>query len=410
MDMNVGVYLDISTSLMVLIVLVCYVFNKRSRKEISYHFFILLALQIIIGIMDAYAVGIYAGSVGLRIVIYDLTVLQVLAYHGYCFTETKDKLHFSIFERCAVVALCVMLIIVCEISRYTGWMFTVVGQNAVQGPYYQVGNCVLGMIMLWHAIKAFTKFRIIGIRQAVAWSAYCVFPILAMPFTNKMGSTIIHVANAFAMLIIFLYITIEDEMRAIEIREELGKSQARLLASQIQPHFIFNALSSIRQMSTDEKISELILDFSDYLRMNLDTMTNDKNISFIDELKHTQVYLKIEQLRFGKRLSVFYDLEDIEFDIPPLTLQPIVENAVKHGVCQKIEGGTVIIRTREKADCYEITVLDDGVGFDVNNIDKSRTHVGMENVKARITNMCNGEIDIKSTLGVGTEATIRIYK
>ena len=77
---------------------------------------------------------------------------------------------------------------------------------------------------------------------------------------------------------------------------------------------------------------------------------------------------------------------------------------------EKIEGGTVIIRTREKADCYEITVLDDGVGFDVNNIDKSRTHVGMENVKARITNMCNGEIDIKSTLGVGTEATIRIYK
>ncbi|MEG1877245.1 MAG: ATP-binding protein, partial [Lachnospiraceae bacterium] len=120
-------------------------------------------------------------------------------------------------------------------------------------------------------------------------------------------------------------------------------------------------------------------------------------------------YLGIEKKRFEEKLNIVYEITDLDFAIPALTLQPIVENAVKHGVTKKKSGGTVNISTREREDCYEIIVADDGVGFDVlKPLTDTDTHVGIENVRSRLWSICRGTLDIKSAIGEGTTAIIRI--
>ncbi|MEG1516431.1 MAG: ATP-binding protein, partial [Clostridia bacterium] len=114
---------------------------------------------------------------------------------------------------------------------------------------------------------------------------------------------------------------------------------------------------------------------------------------------------------FEERLRVVYDIERADFCVPALTMQPLVENAVKHGVVKRPKGGTVTISTREWADFYEITIADNGVGFDINEpqVDPD-THIGIQNVRDRLWSMCGGTLSIKSEVGKGTEASIKIPK
>ena len=117
----------------------------------------------------------------------------------------------------------------------------------------------------------------------------------------------------------------------------------------------------------------------------------------------------IEKLRFGKKLNIEYDIQEDGFEIPLLSVQPLVENAVKHGVGMKEGGGTVTIATRKTEDAYEVIISDDGVGFDVNEVkDDGRSHIGMENIRRRLKDMVNAEVDITSVIGEGTTAKIII--
>ena len=128
---------------------------------------------------------------------------------------------------------------------------------------------------------------------------------------------------------------------------------------------------------------------------------------------HVQLekYLYIEKLRFGKKLNIEYDIQADSFEIPLLSVQPLVENAVKHGVGMKEDGGTVTIATRETEENYEIIVSDDGVGFDTSEVkNDGRSHVGMENTKRRLKDMCNADVVITSVIGEGTTARIIIPK
>ena len=144
----------------------------------------------------------------------------------------------------------------------------------------------------------------------------------------------------------------------------------------------------------------------------MDSLKQTKPIPFDQELEHLKKYLYIEKLRFGKKLNVAYDIQATDFILPQLSIQPLVENAVKHGVGMKKKGGTVTIATRETEKAYEVIVSDDGVGFDVNAPQKEdgRSHVGMENTRRRLKEMCGGEVNIESTIGEGTVATVILPK
>lgn len=207
-----------------------------------------------------------------------------------------------------------------------------------------------------------------------------------------------------------------EALKSAELDRELVKANTSIMISQIQPHFMYNALNTIKVLTKrDPKTAEkAIISFSSYLRGNMDSLTNNEPIPFITEIYHVKNYCDIELLRFGDRLKVVYDTSSTEFTIPALTIQPIVENAIKHGVMKKPEGGTVTISSYEDAYNYIITVIDDGVGFDPDNIDMSydsqHAHVGIQNVSNRLKSMMNASLDIQSTPENGTYVTIKIPK
>jgi sensor histidine kinase YesM len=162
---------------------------------------------------------------------------------------------------------------------------------------------------------------------------------------------------------------------------------------------------------------EVIDNFSQYLRHHIDTLSSLDMIPFSRELELVQNYVYLEKVRFGEDLKVDYDLQCQSFEIPPLTIQPLVENAIKHGVMKRPEGGTVTLRTEESSDHYIITVEDNGVGFSTKDNESrmtspTRDHrsVGLRNVRYRLRAICQGDLTVESTPGVGTNVQILLPK
>lgn len=204
---------------------------------------------------------------------------------------------------------------------------------------------------------------------------------------------------------------IEAEKQAMEL--QLQEKQISIMLSQIQPHFLYNTLNSIYQLceTNPMRARSMVNSFAEYLRNNLSTLEEPGLISFETELSHVKTYLDIEKMRFEDTLEIEYDIKCVDFSLPVLTVQPIVENAVKHGTSKKRGGGVVKISTYDDVECYVITVADTGCGFDpaVPKNDGKR-HIGIENVKQRLSNMCGGALTIESRVGEGTLAIIRIPK
>ena len=204
---------------------------------------------------------------------------------------------------------------------------------------------------------------------------------------------------------------IEAERQAMELK--LQESQISIMLSQIQPHFLYNTLNSIYQLceTNPMRARALVNSFSEYLRNNLSSLEEPGLIPFATELSHVNTYLDIEKVRFEDTLEIEYDIKCVDFSLPVLTVQPIVENAVKHGTSKKRGGGTVKISTDEDKENYIITVSDTGCGFDPTKPkEDGKRHVGIENVRQRLSNLCSGTLKIESTVGVGTLATIIIPK
>lgn len=205
----------------------------------------------------------------------------------------------------------------------------------------------------------------------------------------------------------------KETIRYQQIQRELYESRVAIMVSQIQPHFLYNSLSSIAMMCTidPETAQEATVTFADYLRGNMDSLKQKTPVEFSQELEHLKKYLYIEKLRFGKKLNIIYDIQAKNFVLPQLSIQPLAENAVKHGLSKKRGGGTLTIATREYDDRYEVVVSDNGKGFDVNQVkDDGRSHIGIDNVRRRLKEMCGGSVKIESTIGEGTVATVILPK
>ena len=204
----------------------------------------------------------------------------------------------------------------------------------------------------------------------------------------------------------------KETIRYQQMQKELYEAEVAVMVSQIQPHFMYNALSSIAMLCkvNPDTAYDATIAFSEYLRGNMDSLKQKEPVPFEKELEHLKKYLFIEKLRFGKKLNIEYDIQTMDFVVPQLSVQPLVENAVKHGVGQKKKGGTVKIQTKETESGYEIVIADDGVGFDVNAPRKEdgRSHVGMDNTRRRLKEMIGAEVVIESTVGEGTTARVVI--
>lgn len=234
------------------------------------------------------------------------------------------------------------------------------------------------------------------------------------------GNGVSMVAIGLVFFVVVQYLILMENMRrnytrakmAQQMERELTENKLSLMLSQIQPHFLYNSLSSIQELCLmdPEKAYDTIGKFAHFLRGNMDSLGNTKLIPFEQELKHVKNYLALEEIRFEERLRVEYRLEKGEFLLPPLTLQPIVENAVRYGISKKKEGGTLKISTLETENEIIIKVEDDGVGFDMEKqkMEKDgRSHIGMLNVHKRLEMQCKGRVEVNSQVGIGT--VVRIY-
>ena len=213
------------------------------------------------------------------------------------------------------------------------------------------------------------------------------------------------VVSATAMVGIMLFDQIGQYMRQ---QGEIRRQHARIMVLQMRPHFIYNTMMSIYYLCEQDakKAQRVTLDFTAYLRKNFHAIASEETIPISEELEHARAYLAVEQAQFEDHLFVDYDTPHILFRVPPLTLQPIVENAVKHGMDLDSEPLRISIRTRETEEGSEILVEDNGPGFDPA---VARTpNTALANIRERLEMMCGGRLEITPRPEGGTAVRILI--
>ncbi len=269
---------------------------------------------------------------------------------------------------------------------------------------------------IWQAFTILT-FVFIGVVIIAKWrniSNYLkriiitatIFPMIALvtsPFISVVSLNNIMVAiTALIMFIIYeknkTEITLNFAYELEKAKTELAESKSQTLMAQIQPHFINNSLMAIRARCFDyPEIYESITDFSRYLRSNFEALGNTRLILFEQEMDNIEAYLSLEKANFGDRLNVCYEIAFDDFLVPALSVQPLVENAVRHGVGTYDNGGTVTISVRREESCIIIEVQDDGSGRkDITEQQNKRRGIGIENVRKRLKHMTDGKLEIIS--------------
>jgi two-component system LytT family sensor kinase len=357
-------------------------------------------------------------------------------YYWYCFTE--ERLHFpfsdniiaKIISKIPLAIMCILNIT----SVFTGLLFYI-----DENDHYQMTSLIdiaFYCNILYFAFPAVYSIFCLLLKHSkkkskeyLANILFVIMPVMCTYLEDLIPTVpLLALIVLTALLILFLTIFVDREKEILKKQGELEQSRAAILQkeqelaqsrmsimlSQIQPHFLYNTLAAIQAMCHDKApdAEESISQFSQFLRGNLDSLSQLNPIPFRNELNHTMNYLNLEVKRFGSDiLNIVYNIEAEDFRIPALTLQPIVENAVRYGVMQRESGGTVLISSLETEKAFVVTVKDDGVGFDVSAPKPDgRTHIGISNVRNRLEKICNGSLTITSVRDVGTTAVLTIPK
>lgn len=234
--------------------------------------------------------------------------------------------------------------------------------------------------------------------------AMAIIPIAAMVLQHvKYYSWFIYLAVLLDTLILHVNIQVKLGYKIEELKN-------KAMISQIQPHFMYNTLTTIKSLCREdpELAAKTTTNFADYLRGNLDFSTVDSTIPVEKEIKHTKIYTEIESLRFDN-IKFEFKIEDKNFELPALTIQPMVENAVRHGVRGKADGH-ILVHTFEEGQFHVVQIKDNGKGFDTTQFNGSRTHIGLLNTQLRIEHISNGKFEIESVPDQGVTITMRIPK
>ncbi|WP_342471859.1 ATP-binding protein [Metasolibacillus sp. FSL H7-0170] len=212
------------------------------------------------------------------------------------------------------------------------------------------------------------------------------------------------------------YIELKSRVDALiqvkQSSEERLRFEAAWLQAQIQPHFFFNTLNAIISLHgvDNNKMEKLLLAFGNYLQMSFDFQNVDLVVPIEYELKLVRSYLEIEQIRFGDRIQIIWDIpKGLILNVPPLSIQTLVENAIRHGISPQREGGTITIRITESVEEYKVKVIDNGAGFNTSG-PRKQGGVGLINTEQRIKQIFGTELVIESIVGVGTTVTFIIPK
>ena len=190
----------------------------------------------------------------------------------------------------------------------------------------------------------------------------------------------------------------EKEIKTLQLESQLVKAELSALKMQLQPHFLFNTLNAISSLmhSDVESADRMIVRLGDLLRLTLDS-SGLQTARLKDEIDVLKKYIEIEQIRFKDRLRVDLDIapEVLEAKLPTLILQPLVENAIRHGIAPRAAGGHVAISARRAGTVLELRVTDDGVGMPKEPSEGDREGVGISNTRSRLEKLYGSDFRLE---------------
>ena len=308
--------------------------------------------------------------------------------------------------------LWILYLILLIFTQFTTVIYYVTPDGSYRrGPYYPVLLIPLLLIMTINLITLFNRRPKFSARMFNGFLIYFLAPMLGMIIQMLFyGLNMIVLGTTLASIVLFLIIYSDQVDESIRQQEENIRLQASAAVLQMRPHFIYNVMTSIYYLIQQDpkKAQQVTLDFTTYLRKNFTAIAREEPIPFTSELEHTRAYLAVELVRFEGQLLVESHVEYTAFHLPPLTLQPIVENAVKHGLDPERGPLSLSVTTRKTDDGSEIIVEDNGPGFD--GAENNEPHVALNNISRRLASMCGGTLEIKAAEPSGTRVRIFIPK
>ena len=320
----------------------------------------------------------------------------------------KSWRHSPLFA--LVVALWTVYFALLAVTQFTTWIYYFTPDNVYhRGPWYPLLLIPLVLLMaadiigLWRCRAALTH------RQRIAFLIYFVVPFICMLVQMFFfGLLLIVFGTSLAGLFMFVFILIDQVERSFRQQQKIANQHANVMVLQMRPHFICNTMMGIYYLCDQDpqKAKQVTLDFTTYLRKNFTAIASEDTIPFTAELEHTRAYLAVEQAQFEDSLFVSFDTPHTMFRVPPLTLQPIVENAVKHGLTASSDPIHISVVTRQTDSASEILVEDDGPGFAP--ADDNEPHIALNNIRQRLEWMCKGKLTISPREGGGTSVRVRI--
>ena len=381
--------------------------NRWNRRFFTVLFTVLFLLMVAF-IVDLIIYEFPDMALAERIVVYFqylLVSLPMPMFTGYLLHSCGEDLRKSTLFRMETVLWGIYFILL-GVAQCTTFLYYVTPDNQfIRGPWHPLLTAPIIAIMLLNLAGVIQR------RNRLSNKYYVAFLIHLLPMTV---ATLIHsvifvpllvvVGQIFSMLSMFGIILFDQIEQHIRQQREIAHQRASIMVLQMRPHFIFNTMMSIYYLCAQDskKAQQVTLDFTSYLRKNFTAIASENTIPFANELEHTRAYLAVEQVQFEDSLFVEYDTPHTRFRVPPLTLQPIVENAVKHGMDLDSAPLRIFIRTRETDAGNEIIVEDNGPGFDGIKTDDSEPHIALANIQQRLEIMCGGTLTVMPREGGGT--------
>lgn len=333
-----------------------------------------------------------------------ITMPSIFLSH-YAGEEIKNGLLVKLSMVFAITHVAIL-----TIGQFTDVIYYVTPNNEfIRGPLFPILMFPLLTILILDIIGVFV------LRKRIAKGYFVAFLIYLPPLAVI---TLLHMFLSVEYLFVFavglwaatilIIVVNENSKEFLRQQQEIVNQKANILILQMRPHFIYNTMTSIYYLCDQDskKAKQVTYDFTTYLRKNFAAIVSAEVIPFEDELEHAHAYLAVEQAQFEDSLFVDFDTPYTSFKLPPLTLQPIVENAVKHGMTSSNDPIHISVKTRKTENAIEIIVEDDGPGYKPK--DDNEPHIALNNIRQRLEMMCKGKLEIFSGNKSGTKVKITI--
>ncbi len=369
---------------------------------------------------------IYAGIISIDVMIYAnpemaslLKIIMILEY--LCFSVLtvmpmplllhccgEEQIN-SVLLRAEIMTWCVFCIMLLATQLCDMFYYVSSDNQYYRGPLFPLMISPLAVIMIINTAALIIKRKKISKRFFLALLIY-ILPttILVILYMFAAVDIVVSFWVFLCALTMFALILTDNMKKYMHQQREIANQRANVMILQMRPHFVYNTMMGIYYLcgQDSQKAKQVTLDFTTYLRKNFDALASEDTVPFKDELEHTRAYLAVEKAQFEDSLFVSFDTPHTLFRLPPLTLQPIVENSVKHGMAASDDPIHITIVTRQTDTTSEIIVEDDGPGF--GSVDNNEPHIALKNIRERLKLMCKGTLEISPREGGGTSVKVTI--